>query len=146
MSIFPNHFHHSRRQKNQVFGCHQPSVCHYNWAKQLLQLPELRLRVKVGCKMLCRDFSQRVIPFEFFDDKFDGRPAIVKSPDMERNQFHIGYNNLIAVFAHGEKRKLFRRVFWDETPDHHKTIFLFPFCGLIHELRGLQTRKMDLIG
>ncbi len=77
-------------------------------------------------------FPERVIPFEFFDDQLYGGPTVVKPPDVERSQFHIGHNNLIAVFAHREEGQLFRWVFWDETPYHHKAILFLPLLGLIH--------------
>ena len=54
----------------------------------------------VGREIFCRDFSQRVIPFEFFDDQLYGGSTIVKPPGIERSLGHIRYNNLIAVLAH----------------------------------------------
>jgi len=42
---------------------------------------EIRL---VGRKMIRRDFGQRVISLQLFDDQLDPSPNVVKLPDVER--------------------------------------------------------------
>lgn len=53
----------------------------------------------VGHEMFCRDFSQRRIPFEFFDNQFYSGSTIVKPPSIERSKLHVGHNDLVAIFA-----------------------------------------------
>lgn len=100
----------------------------------------------VGRKMLRRNFGQRVIPLQLFDDQLDPRPSVVKLPDVERIDPKIRDDHLIAVFPQRKQRQLVRRLLGNRPSDHDKTIGLLPFGGLIDKFRGLGAGSVGLVG
>ena len=99
----------------------------------------------VGHEVMRRNLAQVITAFEFADDSFQARSAIVEAPQIQWLQRKIGDEHLIKIVAHLEQGQLLARLFGLGSSDYHKAITFLQPKWPVEELGGRNISAMMVI-
>src|SRR5438093_185944 len=107
-----------RHQKDLVAQSPERGCLKFRWETQPLepihQIVSQQQQMKisfVGQEMMSWDLAQMITAFEFANDPFHARPAVVEAPHVQWLQREIGNKDLIKILAQLEESQLVAGVF-----------------------------------
>src|SRR5881397_277486 len=99
----------------------------------------------VGQKVMRWDLAQVITAFEFANDPFHARAAVVEAPQVQWLQGEIGDEHLIVIVAQLEQRQLLAGCFRLGSSHHYEPITCFPSGWLIEELSSRNVSPVMVI-
>src|SRR5260370_6475012 len=90
----------------------------------------------VGQEMMRRNLAQVITAFEFANDPFHARPAVVEAPQVQWLQREIGNKHLIKILAQLEESQLLAGLFCLGSSHHYKAVTFVQSEWLVEELGG----------
>ena len=96
----------------------------------------------VGQEMMRWNLAQVITAFEFANDPFHARSAVVEAPQIQWLQRQIGDKHLIKILAQLEESQLVARLFRLGSSHHYKAVTLFQSEWLVEELGGRNVSPM----
>src|SRR6266545_2517805 len=99
----------------------------------------------VGHEVMRRNLAQVITAFEFADDSFQARSAIVEAPQIQWLQRKIGDEHLIKIMAHLEESQLLAGLFGLGSSHYYIAITLFQSEWLVKELGRRNVSAMMVV-
>ena len=99
----------------------------------------------IGSPILRWHFAQRISFEEFSDDELSRGSLVVKAPKVERLERQIGYDHMVGISGHLEKRKLPGGFFGNEAPDDNEALGSLPANRFVFELCQPSLRENFLV-